>query len=385
MKRTVLFLGSGASVPFGYPTTNEILDRIAKSLNPPASFRKKRPVWSKWVDRYEDEIRGELRAVLRAVLPGFKHHARKRGASIIDVLSTVDFHIANSLPLSSNFGLERLKRARHFLNLAMNGVLQGDLMKSYRARVARWIWKSSRKGSRVSIVTTNYDCVFELQLFAAISKRGKVFKDVDFGTSVSSPSSVDFLRPKKSKLGVFKLHGSLNWLRCSRCQRLYVNPQKRIASLEFWKETRPYNTCLCRGRLRGVMVAPSYVRDMRDSHFTEIWDAALQELRAATEWIFIGYSLPQEDVGIRSLLLRALHSRKRLPKMQLALWDEHETAMRLQVKNEIPLDGKLVPLDALRRYLAFTPKPCFAGGKDYFPEGAISILDVLIDARRGDG
>jgi hypothetical protein len=40
----------------------------------------------------------------------------------------------------------------------------------------------------------------------------------------------------------------------------------------------------------------------------EIWQTALEALREAETWYIIGYSLPPEDVAIRTILLRAYQS-----------------------------------------------------------------------------
>jgi hypothetical protein len=40
-----------------------------------------------------------------------------------------------------------------------------------------------------------------------------------------------------------------------------------------------------------------------------IWRRAVEALRGASEWIIVGYSLPPEDVAIRSMFLRAYQSR----------------------------------------------------------------------------
>jgi hypothetical protein len=138
---------------------------------------------------------------------------------------------------------------------------------------------------------------------------------------------VVYPRPNKASFGVYKLHGSLNWLRCDLCDNIYVNPVGAIAYLSFLlgdeverrKRGDPWlehledsgaNKCHCGYRpLRHVIVAPSFVRAVRDVILLEIWRNALEALRQAEEWIIIGYSIPPEDVAIRSMLLRAYRGR----------------------------------------------------------------------------
>jgi hypothetical protein len=57
------------------------------------------------------------------------------------------------------------------------------------------------------------------------------------------------------------------------------------------------------------IVAPSFVRNVQDPNVLSIWRSAIAALRRAERWILIGYSLPPEDVAIRSMLLRGYQAR----------------------------------------------------------------------------
>ena len=57
--------------------------------------------------------------------------------------------------------------------------------------------------------------------------------------------------------------------------------------------------------MRPVIVAPSMVRTIKDPDLLTIWRSALEAMRVADEWIIVGYSLPPEDIAIRSILVRA--------------------------------------------------------------------------------
>jgi len=52
-------------------------------------------------------------------------------------------------------------------------------------------------------------------------------------------------------------------------------------------------------------VTPGFVREYRNVHLLNIWREALLTLARAAQWVFVGYSLPADDVGIRTLLLKA--------------------------------------------------------------------------------
>lgn len=381
----VLFLGAGASVPFGYPTTDGILSAIRHAIRLGMS-RRERPPWLLNQESKHPNIRSQLRRGLRLILPGMRAGKSAKHASIIDVLSILDYLINAGLSLAPDFREPELRTMRQQLGLCMYGVLRGQQRLAIRDKLLRWILKTERAGTRVSIVTTNYDCVYDIRLAHELNKRGRnVFKSVDFGTTVLRPDSHEFPRPEAAKLGVFKLHGSLNWLQCEVCGSLYVNPRQRIASLADWTRATRWNTCKCNGRLREVLVAPSLVRDIRNTHLLSTWNAALCDLREAGEWIFMGYSLPQEDIAIRALLLRALHGRTRKKLLvRVALWDRAEQRERDQSEidssdhDREKLFQEELARRTLQRYRDFLPRKHFkADTTDYFPKGVEEIVTHL--------
>ena len=134
-----------------------------------------------------------------------------------------------------------------------------------------------------------------------------VAEEIDFGFNWRDPGTARLNpRPLNPHIAFFKLHGSLNWLRCDLCGQVYVNPQEAIAYLSFSDRQASANTCECGwSPLRHLIVAPSMVRDVRDTHLLNVWRSATEALRTATEWFIVGYSLPAEDLAIRSMLLRA--------------------------------------------------------------------------------
>ena len=87
--------------------------------------------------------------------------------------------------------------------------------------------------------------------------------------------------------------------------------------------------CPCGHRpLQSVMIAPSLVRELKDPNILNIWLWAFEELRIADYWIFIGYSMPTEDIDIRELSLRALHCREKWPTIEVYQLKSPETKAR---------------------------------------------------------
>jgi NAD-dependent SIR2 family protein deacetylase len=132
---------------------------------------------------------------------------------------------------------------------------------------------------------------------------------IDFGFRWVDPHRTAqrfYTRPERPAVALYKLHGSTNWLRCPLCENIYINASGPIAWIAMDRETDYSNTCHCSGtRLESQIVSPSFVRDMRAPNLVAVWKSALDFLREAEEWIVIGYSFPDEDVGIRALFTRA--------------------------------------------------------------------------------
>jgi hypothetical protein len=330
-KRIALFLGAGASAPLGFPVTDQILDRIHKDLHAYASTSRK-PRWCVSAHERNPRFGEELSRFVQMIFPGATAGSALNGGSIVDVLSQADHLLKEGRALSSEMDPAKLRVVRSMLNEALNGVLQGSKRPPVKRELVSWILRSARSCERTTIVSTNYDTAYELPLFEELRQERPVGHSVDMGTSFRTSDGDVFHRPQQARLALFKLHGSVNWLRCEVCRQLYINTYQRIASLEFWENLDAYNSCDCLGRLRSLMIAPSLVREMHDPHLNMIWDAALRDLRLADEWIFIGYSLPLEDIAIRTVLLQAFHSRAERPplRVRLALWDPNETARRLK-------------------------------------------------------
>jgi hypothetical protein len=314
------------------------------------------------------------------------------GASIIDVISMLEHCIAErNSPMEPPYlgkkvrDLPKQRRsrkvrsvpivapatylihARHLLTMALNGVLQGLSKKHITKDLARWMVRRSRQSSasRVTLVSTNYDAAVERCVFDLVAKKGskqrhlKVARRVDFGFTWRDVSGNRHGHLPDASLAVFKLHGSLNWLRCETCGHVTINTTERIVSLDAWQVQNQYNSCECGGLLKSLLVTPSIVRNIRDPSLLAIWNAALEDLRLADQWIFIGYSLPSEDVAIRSLLLRAFHTRK------------NRKRLRVQVVS-FESDEPAAPLTPQAAFRMFFPRSHFpetayeAGGVEEF-------------------
>ena len=169
------------------------------------------------------------------------------------------------------------------------------------------------------MISTNYDIAIEYELFKRIG-RNDVVHGVDLGFDWrDTKTGAERTRPDRPSVRVYKLHGSLDVLKCSACGYVYFNPWGEIAFQAFRDKTDLDNTCVCGDdvKLQLHIVAPSIIREIRDASLLSVWRSALEWLRNADEWFIIGYSLPPEDLAIRSLLIRAYAGRREKPRVTI--------------------------------------------------------------------
>lgn len=319
--RTALFTGAGASCALGYPLTSQLLPMVRAQLLNQSLFQ------GLCDGRKEAADRVALQGFLRKLYPGFDDSADQSLPLITEAFSLVEYALANGESLSvGGFGAlqhfrDLLKQAITFLILDDGRKARGvsaDVVQAQR-QLAEGIsnWFGQRSDS-AALISTNYDISIESTLYrrlgeAEVTKRidlGFDWRHVGDGRERSRPSSDPRLR-------VYKLHGSVNQLRCSSCGYVYFNPLGSISSLAFREELFDSNTCHCRQdvRLELHIVAPSHVREVRDANLLSVWRTALEWMRTADRWVIAGYSLPSEDLAIRSLLMRAYATAEKRPEV----------------------------------------------------------------------
>jgi hypothetical protein len=119
---------------------------------------------------------------------------------------------------------------------------------------------------------------------------------------------------------LLKLHGSLNWTYCPGCHRLDLGIANSVknATIKVRDELYIDNpleanySCHgaecedCKAFIRPILITPTFLKDYRNPHVSKVWYEAERALREATRVIFVGYSLPDDDVNVIYLLKRGL-------------------------------------------------------------------------------
>jgi hypothetical protein len=211
--------------------------------------------------------------------------------------------------------------------------------------------------SEPCIISTNYDLIIDTAMMAVSETRLPEGALPAYHCSISS----DFYRRESPHFGtLLKLHGSINWLHCKTCHRLelglsdskkYLKVMNRVAgpSIQQALLTDGSPCPTCQSKLRPLLVAPTHLKDYRNPHLAQVWYEAERVLRDGSRAIFIGYSLPEDDVEVIYLLKRSL---AHLPPSKITVV-EYDPTMPVATAHAVG-----------RRY-----RTLFGDGIDWHPEG----------------
>lgn len=361
---TVVVLGAGATKACGGPLTNEILP---------------------WAFEHQNEIEreGYLDLVRRFIVdlfevdPAANPKPSARLPSLTLLLSLIDIALDRRESLSPRWpdamplGLgDDLARVRHAFDYVIFAVLEQHLLRITDNPHVRLFKRLQETCGAVRVISLNYDIIAVNSIIRlAEETSGPGF--ADYCCQIATRFHIE--RPKIGTL--LKLHGSLNWMYCPNCHRLELGVsgsgrytakvldelyQVTIArsAAETLEERYSCHGSPCLGCgtfVRAVLISPSFQKDYRHPHITAIWQAADGALRAAKKVLFIGYSLPEDDIHVQYLLKR---SAGHLKNQEVTVVD-YDPAMRPAIEHPVG-----------QRYIWL-----FGDGIDWHPEGFQAWLD----------
>jgi len=299
MPGTVLFLGAGATKAVYGPLTDEILPKVFTKLQPLAGSNPESP-------------EGKLVQFLQTqfhLTPGLP---KDRYPGLPLLMSLLDLSLDRRELFHKDWDVEAVAKLRTGIELGIFDVLEDALMAFATKNHNLLLQKLFQAPATPQVITTNYDLVVDATLMFLSQQRMPPGALPDYWCGLANIPSNE---PRFGRL--LKLHGSLNWLFCQTCQRLvlgatdstrYLSIFGKIASPDlknsFTADGAPCE--VCQTRLRPLLVAPSHVKVYRNPHISQVWAEAQRMLRQADRVVFVGYSLPDDDVEVVYLLKRGL-------------------------------------------------------------------------------
>ena len=175
-----------------------------------------------------------------------------------------------------------------------------------------------------SIVSLNWDCVLDNALHGCIAQGLAPFVDIDYCcyTNLLDDSAEHIPSITQKSKGVFnvkimKLHGSTNWFLCPNCHRLYtgLGAPERIWTSYLkgapcprcdFIQSHSKGSATVSPLLEPFFVSPTFLKRFENPHIRMVWHNAYLDLCEASRVVFIGYSFPEADYQVRTLLKRAI-------------------------------------------------------------------------------
>ena len=371
--KTVFVLGAGFSLPAGGPNQASLLGKFVARRHPGKTdeARKKRLL----------TFLTDTMNIPEASLPD---------CILEDVYTPIDRCIADGVSFRGKTPTD-LEKIRNELDSLIaieikKGFEEANQNQDYVQKFARHLVGLAKKRSELagsgsdasaaksydpfSVITLNWDILLDnaihSQLIAADQDIGDgdydPFGVVDYCCYISSFEQKDrrirtglwSLGCKGYNVKLLKIHGSLNWLQCMNCQRLFTGFGQKLAVSE--KIGSRCRHCAKHGfeaTVRSALIMPTFLKDLSNFQIKLVWQNASVELMEARKIVFIGYSLPDADFEFRQLLSRMVH---REAEIEVVLWG-----------------GAKSYEDEKNRFARF-----FAGKKISFePDGVIGFVDKL--------
>lgn len=328
--KVVYVLGAGFSIPAGAPPQAQVLDDILKLDDADARVGEaKRGL----ISFLEEDLRINLAEIGQAALE--------------DIYTPIDRCIADGTTLKSKTteALSKIRGELEYLisiaiarRISEHQISRPTANQYVRTFAEFLVGKAARRAALAantdnselakqydpfSIISLNWDILLDNALHSALQQQCPLQGDydpfgvVDYCCYISSLDAGDpRVRSGLWSLGcrgynvkLLKLHGSMNWLQCPNCQRLFVDfglKQDILARLgqENCRHCRKVGYA---NLLAGSLIMPTFLKDLSNFQIKLIWQNAGVELMEAKRLVFIGYSLPNADFEFRQLLSRMVH------------------------------------------------------------------------------
>ncbi|MDH1575068.1 hypothetical protein [Pseudomonas sp. GD03746] len=334
--KTVYILGAGFSVEAGAPTQAAILERAFElyAQQPNVFDFEKFSIFKKFLkdqlNAADDQLSGvDLEDIFTPLDRCLAESSQFRGIgldSIMKVREAVFYVVGRTIQIL----LDRTTKSKDYIDHFAEHLVN---LSAVRARA------QYRSEDPVSVISTNWDILLDNSIYSYLQQGGRYDGVVDYCCYISSKDESDpSVTPGLEKLGqggfnvkLLKLHGSLNWLQCPRCARLYAKFFEKVAIHQF----NLSNSCRHCDRnfpeeknkhlLSQNLIMPTYLKDLSNPQYRIIWQNAGIEISEADQIVFIGYSLPQADFEMRQLLSRMTRNNAKIHVVDYLAEDKQES------------------------------------------------------------
>lgn len=285
-EKTIYILGAGFSVPAGVPTQGALLGKVLDNDNA-----------------------NDLIDFIKHVFGLSAEHA---GSLALEDVYTAIHKAASRNQVIKGYDSESLKQLEKKLTRKISETININICRDLdkTGYLGQFVQHLQRKAdtSSCGVISLNWDIL--LDRIIEQPRPWHVRTQIDYGTHCTGLGNSDnrikpaLLARRDDELVVplLKLHGSLNWLLCPQCERLYVNWERKIAL-----EDHHCRACSQdRVTLQPSIILPTFQKTLDTFHYHHIWNQAAIELSEATKLIFIGYSFPLADFDFRALITKHL-------------------------------------------------------------------------------
>lgn len=164
--------------------------------------------------------------------------------------------------------------------------------------------KSIKGRSNTSVISLNWDLVLE-QLF----RENSIKYDPCLAKSYWCTDSNQSANRDSKNVCLYKLHGSINWLRCHSCGKINIIKKTNLQDTSLFDDEKEDKCLSCKQTdvegttlLQAEIITPTMIKALESQLYQNIWAGASRAIANADEIIFIGYSLPAADFDFRYLL-----------------------------------------------------------------------------------
>ncbi len=164
-----------------------------------------------------------------------------------------------------------------------------------------------------SIITLNWDTIADylIHKIGGPLNAGLDYTCYDYDLNDTQAHIPSIMLKAKGKFNIklIKLHGSLNWLVCSGCGRLFSTKNMWDRPPVAFMHDKKCKFCQDI-ELENLIITPTLVKDLTQTHLKMVWHNALMDLQEAERIVFVGYSFPLADFEFRYILLKAITGRR---------------------------------------------------------------------------